>query len=79
MVQQRAQVDGMTVALASMFDRKVLDKYRQETDAALSRTDFLGPRKPTNGSTSVQDSRVRQKNVAHTIHELNKLNVLLGG
>lgn len=83
-MREKAQVNAMAVAIAATFKSEVLDQYNAKTDEALKMTDVLSKiRQPqqANGSPGAADgsSSFKASQTAHTINELNKLNVLLAG
>ncbi len=90
LAQNKMQVNGMCVALGSMFDQKVLQTFNREIDAALAETELPSaqdpepvaskaskgtPSPPENAAEIARKSAQARQSVA----ELNKLNKLLGG
>lgn len=81
MQEQKAQVDAMTVALTSLFDKKVLEQYRKGTTEALEATDVLGDKsRRVMRRTAVRSEEQKALDAQRSVAELNKLNkILVGG
>lgn len=86
MIREKAQVNSMNVALSSLFEKKVLERYNAEIDKLLKSTNFLSEETPdSNGRrsktrrsvkrTSEQKSRDAQRSVGL----LTELDVLFRG
>jgi hypothetical protein len=74
----------MTVALTSLFDQKVRQRYNREIDKALASSDVLGTTRGLNGHSAKGGSglgpfRSKQAAATHSMRELSKLNQLLVG
>jgi len=92
LAREKATVNATVIALTSILDAKVLTAFNKNIDDALAATDVLGTAKQNGaraarfsskgkraGGVSGVSKKGQRSAVQKTMHELNKLNVLMGG
>ena len=79
LIREKREINAMTVALASLFDQKVLSEYNAKTDSLIAQFDPFDstPQSAEMGSAPAAPPPKNRNAVIHTVNELNKLNVLL--
>lgn len=86
LVRERREVTGMVLAISTLVDQKIFQKYNAEIDSLLrssrvpaSRLRSSSFKEKRRGKSAYTEAELQAQfeRAAHTVRELNKLNVLL--
>lgn len=72
LVKQKHIVNDLALALSSLFDSKIIDKFNREIDQALKDSDIF------DGESQVNKQNERSRQSEHVVSELGKLSSLFG-
>lgn len=71
LVKQKHLVNDTALAMSTLFEPKILEKFNREIDSALAKTDVLAESKIENHAAKSQQAQ-------QVVSELNKLSGLFG-